>query len=294
MVIDGGLGIELEARGYRLGGALWSAEILLRDPGAIRAVHEDYLAAGARCIETASYQLSAAGLRSGGFAQADLAAVCGLSVRLAREAVAAFRTRSGDDGDFIVAASLGPYGAAVAGGSEYSGAYIDPELLYAFHSERLRAVLPAAPDVLFCETIPSKNEALVVARALRDLGAAPPAWISFTCADGGHTHAGDPIEECAAALEEFANVAAVGVNCSAPEFTAPLLRRMRAATRKDLLACPNLARGSSEEQFLRLVPEWLEAGARHIGGCCGVRPSTIAGIARIMAAAERSGQRFSH
>jgi homocysteine S-methyltransferase len=284
MVIDGGLGIELEARGYRLGGELWSANVLLNDPGAVRAVHGDYLAAGARCIETASYQLSAAGLRSLGLPQGDLAAVFAISVRLAREAVAEFRASTGDGGEFIVAASLGPYSAALAGGSEYSGRFIEPEVLYAFHAERLRALLPAAPDVLFCETIPSKNEALVVARVLRDLDGAPPAWISFTCADGGHTHAGDPIQECAAALDEFANVAAVGVNCTAPDVTASLLRRLRTATRRDLLACPNLTRGSSEEHFLSLVPQWLEAGATHIGGCCGVRPATIAEIARIVAA----------
>ena len=294
MVIDGGLGSELEARGHRIGGALWSAELLLKDPGKIRAIHEDYLEAGARCIETASYQLSAEGLRAAGLGEEAIAGVFELAVRIAREAVDGFRARTGDDDEIAVAASLGPYGAATAGGSEYSGRYIDPAILYAFHAERIRTVLATAPDVFFCETIPSKNEALVVANALRDLDAGP-AWISFSCADGERTHAGDPIEECAAALEAFSGVAAVGINCTPPGEIASLLRRLRGATRKPLLACPNLGQtwdaaarkwfgGTHEDHFLSLVPQWLEAGATHIGGCCGIRPSTIAGIARIVAA----------
>lgn len=299
MVIDGGLGSELEARGYRIGGALWSAEVLLHDPDAIRSIHADYLAAGARCVETASYQLSAAGLRGIGLADEDVASVFALSVRLAREAVAAFRAETGDAGEFVVAASLGPYGAQAADGSEYSGRWIDPAVLYAFHAERIGTILASAPDVVFCETIPSKNEALVIANVLRDLGV-QRAWISFSCADGERTHAGDPIEECAAALDAFAQVSAVGVNCTAPDAIASLLGRLRSATRKELLACPNLGQnwnaatqewtgGTPEEHFLALVPDWLAAGATHVGGCCGVRPSTIAGIARIVAASASHG-----
>jgi homocysteine S-methyltransferase len=300
MVIDGGLGSELDARGYRIGGPLWSAEMLLKDPGAIRAVHDDYLAAGARCLETASYQLSAGGLRGIGLGEEEIARIFALSVRIAREAVAAFRERTGDGGEFLVAASLGPYGAAAADGSEYSGRYIDPKVLYAFHAERIRTVLATPPDVFLCETIPSKNEALAVASALRDCGAGP-AWISFSCADGARTHAGDPIEECAAALEAFPNVAAVGVNCTAPDAIASLLVRLGSATRKALLACPNLGQewdaqarewfgGSGEEHFLSLVPQWIAAGASHIGGCCGTRPATIAGVARIVAATRGAAQ----
>lgn len=297
MVIDGGLGSELEARGYHIGGALWSAQVLVRDPGAIRAIHEDYLAAGARCLETASYQLSTAGLRSIGLDDGEIARVFARSVSIAREAVAAFRARAGEEGEILVAASLGPYGAAAADGSEYSGRQIDPATLYAFHAERIRMLLASAPDVFLCETIPSKNEAIVVANVMRDL-CAGPAWISFSCADDARTHAGDRIEDCAAALDEFANVTAVGVNCTAPDAVAPLLRRLLAGTRKPLLACPNLGRrwdttarawagGIGDEHFLSLVPEWLEAGATHVGGCCGVRPATIASVARMVAAASR-------
>jgi homocysteine S-methyltransferase len=297
MVIDGGLGSELEARGYRIGGALWSAEVLVRDPGAIRAIHDDYLAAGARCLETASYQLSAAGLRSIGVAEEEIRRVFARSVSIAREAVAAFRAQADGGIECLVAASLGPYGAAAADGSEYSGRHVDPATLYAFHAERIRMLLASAPDVFLCETIPSKHEALVVANILRDLRAGP-AWISFSCADGARTHAGDSIEDCAAALDEFENVTAVGVNCTAPDAVAPLLRRLQTGTRKPLLACPNLGRrwdasarawtgGTGEEHFLNLVPEWLEAGATHVGGCCGVRPATIAGVARIVAEAAR-------
>lgn len=290
MIIDGGLGFELLRRGATFRTKLWSAEAILTAPDLLRAVHADFIAAGARVIATATYQLSHAGLRELGHDDRAIDAVFARAVELVREAVAAHRSLTGTRETFVVAASLGPYGATVGDGSEYSGVqHLDRAALHAFHLERLRSVMAAEPDVVLFETIPTAREALVIAEVARAIGV-PRAWLSFSCADGRHTFGGDAVGEIAASLEPFTAIEAIGVNCTAPGAIASLLRELRAKTSKTLFACPNIGQhweadthglsgGESEAAFLRFVPEWVALGADHIGGCCGVGPATIAALA---------------
>jgi homocysteine S-methyltransferase len=283
VLLDGGLATELEARGEDLSDARWSARLLEDDPEAIVGVHEAYLDAGARVLITASYQ-------------ATEPALLRRSVELARTA----RERAGRP-DALVAASVGPYGAILAGGQEYTGDYgaataADVE---AFHERRLRALLEATPDCVACETIPRADEAAGLA-AILDRLCAPPAWISFACRDGAHTAHGEPIEEAVAAATTSARVVAVGVNCTAPEHVAALLKRMRAVTPLPLVVYPNSGRvwdGSarrwSEPGAAELpdaaVRAWVAAGARLVGGCCGLGPDAIRGIGRALAGAQPTG-----
>src|SRR5215470_11499923 len=105
VILDGGLATELERHGADLRDPLWSAKLLLEDPGLIRQVHEAYVAAGADVVTTATYQLSFEGFARRGLDRAQTVAAVRLSVRLAREA-----------GPKVVAASVGPYGAFLADG----------------------------------------------------------------------------------------------------------------------------------------------------------------------------------
>ena len=110
----------------------------------------------------------------------------------------------------------------LADGSEYRGHYgVNDTALAEFHRPRLRVLAAAGADLLACETIPSLREALVLARLLREFPNAC-AWISFSCKDGAHTCEGDSIGECAAALGRFSQVAALGVNCTPPQYVARL------------------------------------------------------------------------
>ncbi len=296
MIVDGGLGEELARRGFAFTTGLWSGEAILARPELLAAIHRDYLAAGAEVIETATYQLSHARLRAMGYDDAAVDAVFARAVRLAREAV-------GSCAASVVAGSLGPYGATIGDGSEYSGAqHLEPEALYAFHAERARSMARAAPDVILFETIPSRAEALVIARVARDLDL-KDVWLSFSCADGMHTCGGDRLCDIAAELESFACIGVVGVNCTPPQAIASLVRALKTATVKPLMVCPNLgqhwdgqahrlAGGTTEAQFKRGVAEWLDLGVTHVGGCCGVGPEMIGEIARLVAAA-RAGSHAS-
>lgn len=286
-VTDGALATELERAGFAIDDPLWSALALMDAPERIAAVHRAYLEAGADILTTASYQATVPGFRAKGCTASEARRLLGLSVRLAAGARDAYEKETGRHA--LVAASVGPYGAYLADGSEYRGRYgLTGAELAAFHRERLAILMEAGPDLLACETLPC----LIEAEALADcLAPYPPgcAWISFSCADGSHTSGGDDIAACAAFLDGVPQVAAIGVNCIAPAHAAPLLSQMRGHTAKPLAVYPNSGEvfdtvrrvwTGQPADLAALVPAWLDAGARLIGGCCRTAPDTIRALVR--------------
>ena len=200
IVLDGGLATALEARGHDLNDDLWSAKVLMEDPDAIRQVHLDFLRAGADCITTATYQATFAGFSASGVSDEDAVKLLVRSIDLAVETRDSFwanpENRYGRLRP-LVAASIGPYGAFLADGSEYTGNYgIDAAELHAFHERRWHILAESRADLLACETIPSRLEAEVLLRLLRDT---PHrwAWMSFSCRDGGHVSDGSRLEHVA-------------------------------------------------------------------------------------------------
>ncbi|MBK8987134.1 MAG: homocysteine S-methyltransferase [Chloroflexi bacterium] len=288
-ILDGGLATELEAWGCDLSGALWSARLLRTDPDIIRRVHLAYFHAGADCAISASYQASIPGFMAQGMAEDEAARLLRLSVELAVLGREAFWADEGNRVGRIrplIAASIGPYGAYLADGSEYRGDYdLDEAGLYEWHKERWRLLASTEADLLACETLPS----LVEARALAQLLQETPgrmAWFSFSCRDGQHISDGTPIAECAAYLERLPQVAAVGVNCTSPRFIPDLIRELFAVTRKPIVVYPNSGEtyDSATGQWLgESVPaefgtfskEWRKLGASCLGGCCRTRPAHI-------------------
>jgi homocysteine S-methyltransferase len=280
LVLDGGLASELERRGADLRDELWSARVLLEDPAMIRDVHAAYFAAGADVAITASYQASFEGLARRGLDPDDTRRLLRRSVELAREAAGAGR---------LVAASVGPYGATLADGSEYVGRYgLSADQLRDWHRPRLEALLAAEPDLLAVETIPAIEEAEAILALLGEYPGAR-AWISFSCRDEVHISDGTPFARAAAAAASSSQVLAVGLNCTPPGF-APALLRSASGLAVPLLAYPNL--GSTWDAAAKvwraegLRPDfgaeslrWRAAGAAIVGGCCGTTPQDIAAIA---------------
>ncbi|MBQ0943304.1 homocysteine S-methyltransferase [Ideonella sp. 4Y16] len=295
LVLDGALATELERRGADLRDALWSARLLIEQPELIRAVHLDYFRAGADVATTASYQASFEGFARRGLSHKDAAALMRLSVRLATEARdQAMAERAADDARPapLVAASVGPYGAVLADGSEYRGHYgLDEAALIAFHRPRLQLLAASGADLLACETIPCIAEARALAQLMDEVGTR--GWISFSARDGGHVCEGDTIEDAVAAVQGVDSVVAVGINCTAPQHVAELLARARTRTAKPLLAYPNAGEtwDAQAKQWLpsaecahrpfdEMAMDWAAAGARLIGGCCRTGPAQIAALSR--------------
>jgi homocysteine S-methyltransferase len=292
MILDGALATELERRGADLKDPLWSAKCLVERPDLIRAVHLDYFHAGADVATTATYQATFEGFARRGVEGARAAQLMCDAVALAvaaRDEFWAVEAKRAGRLRPLVAASVGPYGAMLADGSEYRGHYsLDDVALAEFHRPRLRVLANAGADVLACETIPSLREAQVLASLLREFPHAC-AWMSFSCKDGEHTSEGDPIGECAAELHRHPQIVAVGVNCTPPQYIAPLLRGMRAETDKPLVAYPNSGefyeassgqwRGDSGTlKFGEQACHWHAEGARLIGGCCRTGPDDIRSV----------------
>jgi homocysteine S-methyltransferase len=298
-VLDGGLATELERRGCDISGPLWSAHVLDQSPATIAAVHLDYLRAGADCIATASYQVSAHGYRELGLQTTDDPAAGARSaeralrhsVELAEQARAQYAQEN--PRRLWIAASLGPYGAALHNGAEYHGRYaIGFDALVEFHAERLAVLTETNADLLAFETIPSLDEARAILRALEQFPALT-AWISFTCRDGHQVAHGEPLRECAAAVAAHTQVAAVGINCTAPSLITSLIIESRFGhnDRKPTIVYPNSGetwdpasrawRGHADStQFGLLAREWFRAGAHAVGGCCRTGPAHIAAVAR--------------
>jgi len=295
VVLDGGLATELERRGADLRDPLWSARALLENPDLIRLVHESYFAAGADVAVSASYQASVSGFTARGTTPGEARRVIALSVELAQEARRRFWDAAGRVASQrvrpLVVGSIGPYGAALADGSEYRGNYaVSRQALADFHGPRLEALIGAAPDLLAIETIPSPDEALLV---LELLNAWPEiqVWVSFTCRDGSRVSEGQPVAEAIAAVAVHRQVVAVGFNCVAPALASPLLAAAAAVTDKPLVIYPNSGErwdagerrwvpGDGACDFGESAPGWFERGARLIGGCCRTTPETIRAIRR--------------
>ena len=287
-VLDGGLSNALAARGHDLSDDLWTARLLRDAPAEIAAVHRAYFAAGANVATTASYQASVPGFVAAGIDRAEAEALLRRSVSLAREVVGEL---AADGRERRVAASVGPYGAVLADGSEYRGRYgVSARDLREFHLPRVELLAAAGPDLLAVETIPDADEAAVLVDVLDQVGV--PAWLSFSV-DGLHTRAGQPLEAAFAVAASCASLVAVGVNCCRPDDVLPALEMARAVTGRPGVAYPNSGQGGDSGTHtwtgatsydVGLAPGWVAAGATYVGGCCQVGPSDIAALAEVLAA----------
>ena len=281
LLLDGGLATTLADRGHDLSGALWSARLLVEDPEAIIAVHAAFLAAGAEVLTCASYQLATSSLAAAGLDPRGCDRLFVRSVELARQAVA--HHASASNRPAFVAASVGPYGAVLGGGTEYRGEYeSDRDALRSFHGPRIDALVEAGPDLIACETIPSGDEVAALAGLLA--GSGVPAWVSMTVGpDGTTTPEGQPLTDALAPAAELDEVVAIGVNCCPPELAGPALATL-GGVGVPLVVYPNIGArwDGAAGRWLREdveVPDptpWVEAGARLVGGCCGTGPQDLA------------------
>ncbi len=291
VLLDGGLATELERIGHNLNHRLWSAGLLMNKPEEIRKVHLSYLRAGSDCITSASYQASVPGFISQGKMEREAKALLKNAVELACET----RDEYFQSPEFqhvsrirpIVAASIGPYGAYLADGSEYRGNYgISTSDLRAFHEPRWEVLSDSSADLFACETIPSLQEAEVLLGLLSETPDIN-AWISFSCTDGMNISDGTPLKETVSLFENCDQVFAVGVNCTAPRYISSLIKKARmGASTKSIIVYPNSGEdydatrkiwlGTSDPvDFSIASREWFRSGAAIIGGCCRTGPQHI-------------------
>lgn len=293
VVIDGAMSTALEKLGCDLNNRLWSARILADDPEKIRTVHAQYFEAGADVAITASYQATAAGFADAEINETEAARLIRLSVTLAREARDTYE-RNHPNRPLLVAGAVGPYGAYLADGSEYTGRYhLTDDAYREFHRVRLDALKEAGADLIAVETQPKLEEVAVLLKMLeaRELS----AWVTFTLADEGHLPDGTLVENAARLCAASLAVDALGLNCVKRELAAGALKRMSSVTDLPLILYPNSGEtydaatktwhhpvgGPGWQHF---VGPWQSLGVKCLGGCCRTLPSDIVEIARLMKA----------
>lgn len=286
VVLDGGLSNALGDRGHDLSDDLWTARLLRDAPAEIAAAHRAYFAAGAHVATTASYQASFSGFERAGMSHAEAADLIRRSVMIARDVRDEVADSQIDGPALLVAASVGPYGAVLADGSEYRGRYgLSRAALRDFHAPRMELLVGAGPDLLALETIPDLDEVGVLVELAEEFEV--PAWLSCTVA-GDLLRDGRPAREAFAMAHERTGIVAVGVNCCAPGDVLAAVRSAVDASGKPAIAYPNSGevwdgaarRWTGEPGFETVLARaWVDAGARFVGGCCRIGPGAIAEIA---------------
>jgi homocysteine S-methyltransferase len=307
VILDGGLATELETRGVGLDDQLWSAALLVDNPGSLAQVHRDYLEAGADCIVSASYQATLQGFKARGLDSVQAEATILKSVDLARSARDQFwaeckRSMASSSAESVqpeslelasgrrlrplVGASVGPYGAYLADGSEFTGAYdLDEEGLFEFHRDRWELLANSGADLMACETFPSIAEARALVR-LFELTPWIGGWVSFSCRNEHDISDGTDLAKAVETVASSPEVLAIGINCTAPRYISPLLERARSATDKPLAVYPNSGEtwdaknkcwidAGTRFDLATAAEEWVALGARLIGGCCRTGPEDI-------------------
>ncbi len=291
LILDGGLSNVLEDQGCDLNHSLWTAKLLANNPETIIEAHLEYLRAGAQCIITSSYQASIPGLMAVGYSREKAKELILKSVELAEDSATIALNSGLINTRPLIAASIGPYGAYLADGSEYHGNYgVSDQVLKDFHDERIDILSDSNADVLACETVPSFQEAKVLSDILCYAG--KPAWVSFSCKDKAHLNDGSKIEECVSFFHDHPKVFALGVNCTNPQFISELIQRIKSNTgEKRIIVYPNSGeaynaksktwKGLSEpKHFVEMSKEWIALGADIIGGCCRIGPEHIQSMSK--------------
>ncbi len=286
LILDGGLSNVLEDYGCNLNHELWSARLLQTDPELLVKVHYTYLEAGARCITTSSYQATVEGFIRSGIDENEAEKLLLYSVTLAEKARDLYYNRYGLTQKIYIAASMGPYGAFLADGSEYQGNYgISEEALKIFHGKRIQLFATTGADFLAFETIPSYLEVKVLSELLDQH--TKPSWVSFSCKDELHLNDGTRIEEAACLLANKAQPFAIGVNCTSPKYISEIIDGLKkSAPDKKIIVYPNSGEvyhvesktwiGVSDPSgFEKMAAEWRKKGADIIGGCCRIGPDHI-------------------
>ena len=284
-VVDGAMATQLEARGCNINDELWSAKMLAERPELIEAVHYDYFEAGADIGISASYQATVPGFMKKGFSREESERLIKSSMELLIKARERYQKKHPERDCLVAAAAIGPYGAYLADGSEYRGDYkVAPDVVEAFHRERMALLLEAGAEIFACETLPCLWEAEIILKIANEMKM--PSWFSFSCRDYKHISDGTPIADCAARLDKEEYVKAIGINCTYPEYLSELIQNIRAVSTKPVIVYPN--RGEEYDPVNKVwlgtkngksfgcwAEKWYEDGASVIGGCCRTTPEDI-------------------
>jgi enediyne biosynthesis protein CalE2 len=288
VVLDGAIGTEILRRDVT-----WADHQLLKRPDVVRAIHADYLTAGADVISTNTFQLTrrsflqhfrdAEHMRHIGPPDLETrwTALLSAGVRLADEA----RQQAGLGDRAAVAGAMTTLEWCFRPDLAPSGVQVEEE-----YREVAQVFADAGADLLLIETVNSIGEAVAAARGARKVGI--PFWIAFVPDERGRLFSGETLPEAAAALQPLEPDVLL-VNCAPPDDVSVGLRELAPAWKQPLGAYPHIGRFDPPEwlftdeyppeRYLHEARGWVDQGASVIGGCCGTTPEHISLLAARLA-----------
>ena len=300
VVVDGAMATELEKHGINTNSDLWSATALIENPEAITAVHKSYFQNGADVATTNTYQANVEKFQELGLSEIEGENLITKAVSLAKKArFEYFNDLTQDQKDNrakfpLVAGSVGPYGAYLADGSEYTGDYnLTKQGYQDFHLKRMELLDQAGVDLFAFETQPNFDEANALVDLLVKKFPQQHAWLSFSVKDSETLCDGKLLAQAVKYFNSTDQISAIGVNCTTLENIEDIIKVINNVTDKPIIVYPNNGdiydpetktwqANPQADTFKDLVPEWLEAGAKLIGGCCRTNPEDIKEIAEII------------
>lgn len=302
-VIDGGFSTQLaEYVGSNIDGdPLWSARFNAVQPEAVVQSHLDFLKAGAEIILTNTYQASIEGYKEYlKLSDDESYELIKSTVKLAHIARDKYLSTKCGDSNLkpLIFASIGPYGAHLHDGSEYTGSYekkVTPATIKKWHKVRIQACIEAGVDGLAIETIPCLMEAKALVDLLFEDYPDVKFWISFQCKDGQVIANGDSFSESVRAIctqvetaRKRQNLVAIGINCIHPSFVSSLFSEVKKEVQDfdiPLVVYPNSGEVYTVEEGWHgkndcipledYIHEWIKLGAGYIGGCCRTNANDI-------------------
>ena len=289
VVLDGAMSTPLEKLGADTNNDLWTAKALIDNEELVYEVHKMYFEAGADLIITDTYQANIQAFEKVGYSEKEARNLIKKAVKIAQKARDDYENRTGKHN--YIAGTIGPYGAYLANGSEYRGDYeLSAEEYQQFHLPRIEELVNAGVDILAIETQPKLDEVLAILELLKEKYPQQKVYVSYTLSDDDTISDGTPLPRAIHALEDYSQVIAVGINFLKLELVEPALKNMKEITDKNLIVYPNSSavydpksktwsQPKTSATFEELIPNWYEAGARIIGGCCTTGPKEIKAVA---------------
>ncbi len=275
ILCDGAMGSMLYGRGIFINRCY--DELNVTQPDLVRAIHQEYLQAGAIILEANTFGANRIRLERFGF-ESRVEELNRAGIRLARDSAAQAREKQAID--IFVAGAIGPLGHRVGPDTKVS-----PQEAYQAFTEQIRAQAEAGADLLIIETMMSMAESEQALHAAAAVAPALPTILMLTVDEAGNCLDGTTPEAAARLLEQW-GATAIGCNCSeGPALVLATIERMRTATRLPLAAMPNAGTPrvvdgrslylTSPEYMASFARKFVRAGATFVGGCCGTTPQHI-------------------
>ncbi|MDY5246766.1 MAG: homocysteine S-methyltransferase [Ligilactobacillus salivarius] len=289
VVLDGAMSTPLERLGADTNNDLWTAKALIDNEELVYEVHKMYFEAGADLIITDTYQANVQAFEKVGYSEKEARNLIKKAVKIAQKARDDYENKTGKHN--YIAGTIGPYGAYLANGSEYRGDYeLSTKEYQQFHLPRIEELATTGGDILAIETQPKLDEVLAIIELLKEKYPQQKVYVSYTLSDDDTISDGTPLPRAIHALEDYLQVIAVGINCVKLELVEPALKNMKEITDKHLIVYPNSSavydpksktwsQPKTSATFEELIPNWYDAGARIIGGCCTTGPKEIKTVA---------------